>query len=59
MSIISWPRSTPVTYFPNDALGDAQFEFFKNVVGFHRIEKTLNVLNWNVSGAGAQFGLGE
>jgi AGZA family xanthine/uracil permease-like MFS transporter len=32
VAIISWPRSTPVTHFPHDALGDSDFEFFKHVV---------------------------
>ncbi|KAF8538244.1 permease [Trichophaea hybrida] len=57
VSIISWPRSTSVTYFPHTTIGDANFEFFKNVVGFHKIEKTLNVIEWNIGGAGSQFGL--
>jgi len=59
VSIISWPRNTSVTYFPHTAVGDASFDFFKDVVGFHKIEKTLNVIDWNISGAGSQFGLGE
>lgn len=57
VSIISWPRTTAVTFFPHTPVGDASFEFFKNVVGFHRIEKTLNVLEWDITGAGGQFGL--
>jgi adenine/guanine/hypoxanthine permease len=36
-SIISWPRSTPVTYFPHTPEGDALFDFFKQVVAFHDI----------------------
>ncbi|KAG6003948.1 hypothetical protein E4U21_001575 [Claviceps maximensis] len=57
VSIISWPRSTPVSYFPHTEVGDAQFEFFKKVVTFHPIQKTLNVQEWNVSEYGGQFGL--
>ncbi|KAL9123578.1 MAG: hypothetical protein Q9217_007002, partial [Psora testacea] len=57
VSIISWPRSTPVTYFPHTPLGDSMFDFFKNVVAFHPIEKTLVVQQWNVGGYGGQFGL--
>ncbi|KAF2401565.1 hypothetical protein EJ06DRAFT_475880 [Trichodelitschia bisporula] len=57
VSIISWPRPTPVTYFPHTELGDNMFNFFKKVVTFHPIEKTLNVQKWDVSGYGAQFGL--
>ncbi|KAG6012041.1 hypothetical protein E4U43_007967 [Claviceps pusilla] len=57
VSIISWPRSTPVSYFPHTEIGDAQFEFFKKVITFHPIQKTLNVQEWNVSEYGGQFGL--
>lgn len=57
VSIISWPRTTPITYFPYTEVGDAQFDFFKKVVTFHPIKKTLNVQEWNVSEYGGQFGL--
>ncbi|KAK3996257.1 permease family-domain-containing protein [Cladorrhinum sp. PSN332] len=57
VSVISWPRSTPVTYFPDTPLGDSAFDFFKKVVDFHEIGKTLNVLNFDLSGVGGQFGL--
>ena len=59
VSIISWPRGTDVTFFPHTPIGDSNFDFFKKVVTFHKIEKTLNVLDWNVMNAGSQFGLGE
>ena len=36
-SIVSWPRSTPVTYFPHTPAGDELFDFFKKVVAFHDI----------------------
>lgn len=57
VSIISWPRGTTVTYFPDTAVGDANFNFFKKVVTFHPIENTLGVNQWNLSGATAQFSL--
>ncbi|KAH6607113.1 nucleoside transporter [Trichoderma cornu-damae] len=57
VSIISWPRTTPVTYFPHTAVGDDAFNFFKKVVDFHRIQHTLNVQEWNVGAYGGQFGL--
>ncbi|KAI9163692.1 nucleoside transporter [Paramyrothecium foliicola] len=57
VSAISWPRGTPVTYFPYTPLGDDSFNFFKRVADFHPIQKTLNVQEWNVSGYGGQFGL--
>jgi AGZA family xanthine/uracil permease-like MFS transporter len=57
VSIISWPRTTPVTYFPYTPVGDSAFDFFKKVVDFHQIENTLNVQEWSISGYGGQFGL--
>ncbi|KAL7922794.1 hypothetical protein ACQKWADRAFT_291418 [Trichoderma austrokoningii] len=57
VSIISWPRTTPITYFPHTPVGDDSFNFFKKVVDFHRIEHTLNVQQWDVSAYGGQFGL--
>jgi AGZA family xanthine/uracil permease-like MFS transporter len=57
VSIISWPRDTPVTYFPYTTAGDSSFDFFKKVVDFHQIKKTLNVLEFDLGGVGGQFGL--
>lgn len=45
VSIISWPRTTPVTLFPHTALGDSNFDFFKKVVAFHKLEKIGNALD--------------
>ncbi|KAL2135036.1 hypothetical protein VTI74DRAFT_10073 [Chaetomium olivicolor] len=57
VSIISWPRSTPVTYFPHTVLGDANFDFFKKVVDFHPIQKVMNVQRFDIGDYGGQFGL--
>ncbi|OAQ60495.1 nucleoside transporter [Pochonia chlamydosporia 170] len=57
VSIVSWPRTTPVTYFPYTDVGNNSFDFFKKVVTFHPIQNTLNVQDWNVSEYGGQFGL--
>ncbi|KAJ6013415.1 hypothetical protein N7540_008006 [Penicillium herquei] len=57
VSIISWPRTTPVTYFPYTELGTSMFDFFKQVVTFHPIKHTLAAQEWNISGHGSQFGL--
>lgn len=57
VSVISWPRPTPVTYFPYTPVGDDAFNFFRKVVDFHEIGKTLNVQQWNVGEYGSQFGL--
>lgn len=57
VSIISWPRATPVTYFPYTELGSSKFDFFKQVVTFHPIKHTLMAQDWNLAGKGGQFGL--
>ncbi|KAK3056945.1 hypothetical protein LTR09_001983 [Extremus antarcticus] len=57
VSIISWPRPTPVTYFPYTPVGDDAFNFFKQVVTFHPIKSILAVQEWNISEYGGQFGL--
>ncbi|KAI1129311.1 purine transporter [Nemania abortiva] len=57
VSIISWPRTTALTYFPYTTVGDDAFDFFRKVVDFHRISKILTVQEWNLSQHGAQFGL--
>ncbi|PSN60921.1 xanthine/uracil permease family protein-like protein [Corynespora cassiicola Philippines] len=57
VSIISWPRGTPVTYFPYTPLGNSAFDFFKKVVTFHPIGRILAVQQWDVSEHGGQFGL--
>ncbi|OAA47975.1 Xanthine/uracil/vitamin C permease [Cordyceps fumosorosea ARSEF 2679] len=57
VSIISWPRPTPVTYFPYTPVGDDAFNFFKKVVTFHPIQNILNVQEWNIGEYGGQFGL--
>ena len=44
-SIISWPRSTAVTYFPNTTTGDQLFDFFKQVVTWHPLKHTGNALD--------------
>ncbi|KAH7414470.1 permease family-domain-containing protein [Phaeosphaeria sp. MPI-PUGE-AT-0046c] len=55
VSIISWPRNTSVTYFPDTVVGDNRHTFFKAVVAFHPINHTLNILDWNISGQSGQF----
>ena len=58
VSIISWPRDTSVTNFPHTAQGNSDFEFFKKVVTFHPIQKTLVAQDWNITGSQAgQFSL--
>ena len=44
-SVLSWPRSTPVTFFPHTAAGDAMYDYFKQVVALHRLEKVGNAID--------------
>lgn len=58
VSIISWPRDTPVTVFPHTEAGDFSFDFFKQVVSFHPIKHILVAQDWNIGGGhGGQFAL--
>jgi len=57
VSITAWPRSTSITYFPHTPAGDSMFDFFKQVVTFHPISRTLNAIDWNIGAAGGQFAL--
>jgi AGZA family xanthine/uracil permease-like MFS transporter len=50
-------RNTSITYFPYTEEGDTRFNFFKRVITFHPIEKTLAQLDWDISGNGSQFAL--
>ena len=45
VSIISWPRSTPVTFFPHTDAGDSAFNFFKEVVAFKPLKRVANVID--------------
>ncbi|KAG8843430.1 hypothetical protein FRC20_003960, partial [Serendipita sp. 405] len=49
VSIISWPRPTEITYFPHNPIGDASFDFFKKVVTFRPIQRTLNAIDYDYS----------
>lgn len=58
VSILSWPRNTPFTYFPYTDDGEERFAFFRKVVSFHPITHTLNAQQWDLSGShGASFAL--
>jgi AGZA family xanthine/uracil permease-like MFS transporter len=55
VSFFSWPRDTPITFFPRTVVGDARFEFFKNVVAFHPIKRTLLAQDWDLSKVSDSF----
>ncbi|KAG0233986.1 hypothetical protein BGW42_006967 [Actinomortierella wolfii] len=48
VSILSWIRVTPFTFFPYTPKGDAMFEYFKKVVTFHPIKGILNTMNFQL-----------
>lgn len=52
VTLISWIRGTRVTIFPHTPIGDSSYDYFKNVVDFHKIESTLwpiSFTNFNTS----------
>ncbi|KAK3902549.1 permease family-domain-containing protein [Staphylotrichum tortipilum] len=58
VSILSWPRNTPLTYFPNTPEGNRRFDYFSKVVSFHPIRHTLAQQQWDLSGeSGARFAI--
>ncbi|KAJ2980629.1 hypothetical protein NQ176_g2524 [Zarea fungicola] len=57
VSIISWPRNTAVTYFPDTNEGNSRFEFFKQVVAWHPLNKVANQLEWDIQTSGSKFAL--
>ncbi|GAX17840.1 hypothetical protein FisN_18Hh041 [Fistulifera solaris] len=52
VTFISWFRDTAVTYFPNDDIGDARFEYFKQVVSIEPLDKVLAPFTNELSDAG-------
>jgi AGZA family xanthine/uracil permease-like MFS transporter len=53
VSFISWPRDTPVTFFPRTTQGNNSFDFFKKVIAFHPIKKVLVAQDWYITGENA------
>ncbi|KAF8928231.1 hypothetical protein BGZ58_009804 [Dissophora ornata] len=49
VAVISWFRNTNVTYFPHDPAGDSRFEYFKQVVTFHTIQKTWAAMEFELN----------
>ncbi|KAG9446351.1 hypothetical protein H6P81_012479 [Aristolochia fimbriata] len=46
VTLVSWFRDTRVTYFPRTPLGDSNYDYFKKVVDFHTIDKTLGAFSF-------------
>jgi len=51
VTIISWFRGTAVTYFPDDAAGDARFEYFKKVVDVPGLDLIMTPFTSDLTGA--------
>jgi len=47
VTFVSWFRHTEVTYFPDTPLGDGNFNYFKQIVDFHKIESTAWVFSFD------------
>ncbi|XP_014500743.1 adenine/guanine permease AZG2 [Vigna radiata var. radiata] len=47
VTFVSWFRHTEVTYFPDTPVGDESYEYFKQVVGFHKIESTAGMMRFS------------
>ncbi|EKJ67657.1 hypothetical protein FPSE_12174 [Fusarium pseudograminearum CS3096] len=46
VSVVSWPRGTSITYFPDTPEGDSRF---------HPMKHTFNALDWDIAKYGTQF----
>ncbi|CAJ0542849.1 Ff.00g002840.m01.CDS01 [Fusarium sp. VM40] len=57
VSVLSWPRSTAITYFPDSPEGDSRFDWFREITSFRPMKHTFNALDWNVGQHGTQFAL--
>ncbi|KAI1310285.1 hypothetical protein EDD11_003754 [Mortierella claussenii] len=49
VAIVSWFRNTEVTYFPYDDAGNNRFDYFKQVVTFHTIQKTWAAMSFELN----------
>lgn len=47
IAITSWPRNSPITYFPYTPLGDSMFDYFKQVVTVHNLKHVLGRFDFN------------
>ncbi|KJZ79350.1 hypothetical protein HIM_01501 [Hirsutella minnesotensis 3608] len=57
VSILSWPRHTAISYFPDTDEGNARFDFFQQVIAWHPMTKVLNQIDWAFAAGGSHFAL--
>ncbi|KAG0199769.1 hypothetical protein BGX28_007009 [Mortierella sp. GBA30] len=48
ISILSWIRGTPFTYFPDTPVGNEMFEYFKQIVNFHPVQSIVGKMNFQL-----------
>ncbi|KAI9355850.1 permease family-domain-containing protein [Pilaira anomala] len=49
IAITSWPRDSPITYFPYTEAGNNMFDYFKKVVTVHKLKHVLGQMNFDFS----------
>ncbi|KAI8879638.1 hypothetical protein K501DRAFT_226207 [Backusella circina FSU 941] len=47
IAITSWPRNSPITYFPYTDSGNNMFDYFKKVVTVHNLDAVLGKFNFD------------
>ncbi|GAN00728.1 inner membrane protein yieG [Mucor ambiguus] len=47
IAITSWPRNSPITYFPHTPAGDEMFNYFKKVVTVSNLKHVLGRFDFN------------
>jgi AGZA family xanthine/uracil permease-like MFS transporter len=47
IAITSWPRNSPITYFPHTPQGDSMFNYFRQVVTVHNLQHVLGKFDFN------------
>jgi AGZA family xanthine/uracil permease-like MFS transporter len=52
VTVISWFRNTAVTFFPDNEIGDARFDYFSNVVALEPLNKVIVQYSSNLSEVG-------
>ena len=52
VTIVSWFRGTGVTYFPDDAAGDARFDYFKKVVDITGLDLIITPFTSDLTNVG-------
>ncbi|KAF9287369.1 hypothetical protein BGZ68_001925 [Mortierella alpina] len=51
ISVLSWIRGTPFTYFPYTPGGNERFDYFKKIVSFHPIQSILWKMDFQLHGS--------